>query len=73
MGKMGQFEDQEVRQAIARVTEVCHTAGVRLGIFGVSAAAVKPYIDQGYTLIVAGVDTLMLGQAARGIVTALKV
>jgi 2-keto-3-deoxy-L-rhamnonate aldolase RhmA len=51
---------------------VCLDAGVRLGIFGVSADAVKPYIEKGYTLIVAGVDTMMLGQAARGILTQLK-
>ena len=72
MGKVGQVEDGEVRQAIDRVTAVCRDAGIRLGIFGVSAAAVKPYIDQGYTLIVAGVDTILLGQAARGIVAELK-
>src|SRR3954447_19554110 len=45
MGKMGQLEDPEVRQAITRITDVCHAAGVRLGIFGVSAEAVKPYIE----------------------------
>jgi 2-keto-3-deoxy-L-rhamnonate aldolase RhmA len=54
------------------VTAVCKDAGIRLGIFGVSAAAVKPYIDQGYTLIVAGVDTILLGQAARELVAELK-
>ncbi|HZG67000.1 MAG TPA: aldolase/citrate lyase family protein, partial [Herpetosiphonaceae bacterium] len=72
MGKVGQVEDGEVRQAIDRVTAVCRDAGIPLGIFGVSAAAVKPYIDQGYTLIVAGVDTILLGQAARGLVAELK-
>ncbi len=72
MGKVGQVEDGEVRQAIDRVTAVCKDAGIRLGIFGVSAAAVKPYIDQGYTLIVAGVDTILLGQAARELVAELK-
>jgi hypothetical protein len=29
-----------------------------------SAAAVRPYIDMGFTTIVAGVDTVMLGNAA---------
>jgi 2-keto-3-deoxy-L-rhamnonate aldolase RhmA len=72
MGKMGQVEDVEVRQAIDRVTAACRDSGVRLGIFGVSAAAVKPYIEQGYTLIVAGVDTILLGQAARGLLAELK-
>ncbi len=72
MGKMGQVEDAEVRQAIDRIAAVCRDAGIRIGIFGVSVAAVKPYIDQGYTLIVAGVDTIMLGQAAQGLLSELK-
>jgi hypothetical protein len=33
---------------------------------------VKPYIARGYTLIVAGVDTLLLAQAARGLLGQLK-
>jgi hypothetical protein len=37
---------------------------MRLGIFGISAGAVKPYLAKGYTLIVAGIDTMLLGQAA---------
>ena len=35
------------------------------GMFGVTAEAVQPYIKRGYTLIVGGVDTLFLGQAAK--------
>jgi 2-keto-3-deoxy-L-rhamnonate aldolase RhmA len=35
-----------------------------LGIFGVTVEAVAPYLAQGYTLIVAGVDTLFLARAA---------
>src|SRR6266545_87506 len=46
--------------------------GIRLGIFGVSAAAIQPYLARGYTLLVAGVDTLLLGQAAQAILTELK-
>jgi 2-keto-3-deoxy-L-rhamnonate aldolase RhmA len=65
LGKIGQVDHPEVVRAIDHVTQVCHQAGVRLGIFGVSADAVKPYIEKGYTLIIAGVDTLMLGQAAQ--------
>lgn len=72
LGKVGQVDDDEVRQAVDRVTRACRAAGMQLGIFGVSAAAVKPYIDQGYTLIVAGVDTILLGQAAQGLLAALK-
>lgn len=44
---------------------------MRRGV-GVSAAALRPYLERGYTLIVAGVDTLLLGQAATGILSQLK-
>ncbi len=72
VGRMGQLDHPDVTQAIDQVTNVCRQAGMRLGIFGVSAEAVKPYIDRGYTLIVAGVDTLLLAQAARGLLGQLK-
>ena len=63
--KMGQVDDPIVIDAIHRVTQACQKAGLPLGYFGVSADAVKPYVSQGYTLIVAGVDVLFLGHAAR--------
>ena len=36
-----------------------------LGYFGVSPEAIKPYVEQGYTLIVAGTDTIFLASGAR--------
>jgi 2-dehydro-3-deoxyglucarate aldolase len=64
MGLIGQVGHLDVQEAIDRVRQACRSAGVPLGIFGVTAEAVLPYINQGYTLIVAGVDTLMLGTQA---------
>ena len=32
-----------------------------LGIFGMNAAAVRPYIARGYRLILMSVDTLLVG------------
>jgi 2-keto-3-deoxy-L-rhamnonate aldolase RhmA len=72
LGKLGQVDDPEVRAAIDRVTEACLKAGVALGIFGMTAAAVRPYIDAGYTLIVAGIDTVLLGRAAAELLAELK-
>lgn len=72
MGRIGQIDHPEVAQAIEHVTAACLRSGVRLGIFGVSAEAVQPYIARGYTLIVAGVDTLLLGQAAHRLLTQLR-
>ena len=64
-GKMGQISDPEVLAGIGCITTACQSAKIPLGYFGVSAEAVKPYGDQGYTLLVAGVDVLFLGNGAR--------
>ena len=72
LGKMGQVDDPVVVAAIRRVTEACTAAGMPLGYFGVTAAAVAPYVERGYTLIVAGVDTLFLGQAAKTLLADLR-
>jgi 2-keto-3-deoxy-L-rhamnonate aldolase RhmA len=72
LGKMGQVDAPEVVAAIGRVTDACRAAGMRLGYFGVNAAAVRPYVGRGYTLIVAGVDTTLLAGAARGLLAELR-
>lgn len=72
MGLMGQIDHPDVVAAIDRVTAVSLKAGLKLGIFGVSPASVKPYISKGFTLLVAGVDTIMLGLGARGVLADLK-
>jgi 2-dehydro-3-deoxyglucarate aldolase len=72
LGRMGQLDHPDVVQAIDHVTDVCRAAGMALGIFGISAEAVRPYLARGYTLIVAGVDTLLLGQAARELLAQLR-
>jgi len=65
LGRIGKVADPVVREAIGRIAGKCRAAGVRLGIFGVNAAAVKPYITEGFTLIAAGVDSLFLIKSAR--------
>ncbi len=72
LGKMGRIDDPEVVQAIEHITQTCLAAGMPLGYFGVTAEAVKPYVQKGYTLIVAGVDTLLLGTAAARLLGKLK-
>jgi len=72
LGKLGQVDHPEVTSAIDRVTQACRKADVRLGIFGTSSDAVRPYIEKGYTLISVGVDTMMLGQAAKSVLATLK-
>jgi 2-keto-3-deoxy-L-rhamnonate aldolase RhmA len=72
LGQIGQVNHPEVVDAINHVTEVCQEAEIVLGIVGLTAEAVKPYIEKGFSLIIAGVDTVMLGQAGQAILTALK-
>ncbi len=72
LGRLGEVTHPEVVAAIDRVTAVCRAVNMPLGIFGLSAQAVQPYIERGYTLIVAGVDTVLLGTAARQLLAQVK-
>ena len=65
MGKIGQVTDPEVLEKIEKVRAVCMHAGLPLGIFGMDAEAVQPYIHQGYALIAVGLDALYLGRSAQ--------
>lgn len=65
MGKPGHVSDRDVQDAIDRVTKAAGHAGIPLGIFGATAAAVEPYIRKGYTLIAVGMDIMLIGKAAK--------
>jgi 2-keto-3-deoxy-L-rhamnonate aldolase RhmA len=51
---------------------VCRAAEIPLGIFGINEEAVRPYIDKGFNLIIAGTDTLLMGGAARDMIRNLR-
>ncbi len=72
LGKMGRIDDPTVVEAIDHVTRTCQGAGIPLGYFGVSKSALRPYMERGYTLIAAGVNTLFLGGAARRLLEELR-
>jgi 2-keto-3-deoxy-L-rhamnonate aldolase RhmA len=72
LGKMGQVDDPVVVAAIERVTAACRGVGMPLGIFGVTAAAIRPYAARGYSLLVAGVDTLYLANGAKALLAELR-
>jgi 2-keto-3-deoxy-L-rhamnonate aldolase RhmA len=72
LGLPGAVDHPDVRAAIDRVRTACQAAGVPLGIFGLNADAVRPYMDKGFTMIVAGVDTVLLGTAATTLVGELR-
>jgi 2-keto-3-deoxy-L-rhamnonate aldolase RhmA len=72
MGKMGQVTDPDVLKVIERGRTATLAAGLRLGFFGVDAAAVKSFIPKGFTLITVGTEVIFLAKAAREALTALK-
>ena len=72
MGRLGEVDHIDVLAAIEGVRLACERAGMPLGIYVGSAAAAKPYLEKGFTLIAVGIDALLLGQAVRQIVQALK-
>lgn len=71
-GLMGQLDHPKVTEAIDHVTRVCLQANIPLGIFGITPDAVAPYAAKGFSLIVAGVDTLLLGTSAKELSQKLK-
>jgi 2-keto-3-deoxy-L-rhamnonate aldolase RhmA len=73
MGLPGQIDHPDVKAAIQHVADVCKGAGMPIGIFGMSADAVKPYIAQSFKFIVAGADTVLLGNSARYLLDQLRV
>lgn len=60
----GELDHPVVTGAIDRIAGACHAAGLRVGIFGMTAEAVRPYVARGFTLVVAGVDIVLLRRAA---------
>lgn len=72
LGRMGRIDDPVVVDAIEHVTRTCRAAGMPLGYFGVSATAVAPYVAARFGLVVAGVDTLFLSQAAKALLDELR-
>ncbi|MCA8987602.1 MAG: 2,4-dihydroxyhept-2-ene-1,7-dioic acid aldolase [Planctomycetaceae bacterium] len=72
MGRMGEITHPSVVDAINHVTSVCNAAQMPLGIFGVTAESLKPYLDRGYSLIASSVDLLMLAHAAQGMLSMLR-
>ena len=69
LGRPGAVDHPEIRNAIERVRDACRAAKIPIGIFGVTADAVKPYIEQGFTMIIAGVDTVFVAKASSALLT----
>ncbi|MBT7953441.1 MAG: 2,4-dihydroxyhept-2-ene-1,7-dioic acid aldolase [Gammaproteobacteria bacterium] len=64
-GKPGQVADPEVVAAIDTVTQTCQKAGLALGTAVAGADDARTYIEKGYSLVSAGVDSLHLINSAK--------
>ena len=72
LGRIGEVDHPEVQDAINRIADVCKAANIKLGYFGINASAVKPAMENGFTLITVGVDTLFIIKAATETLEELK-
>jgi len=64
LGKPGEIDHPIVQSAIKEIIEACQNSKKSLGIFGVSADAVIPYKEKGFSLLTVGIDTTFLINAA---------
>ena len=56
MGIDGQFDHPAYRDAVTAIETACRTAGVPVGIFGMTPEQVGPYQDRGFDWLVTGID-----------------
>ena len=68
-GVPGDIECEQVQQGIATVLQSCKQAGKPCGIFAAAAADAQRYAEQGFDLIGVGLDSLILGNAYRALLT----
>lgn len=72
LGKPGRLDDPEVKGAIGAVTASCARAAVPVGIFSAGAGGALAALEEGFTLVCAGVETGLYAEAAAGLIRALK-
>ncbi len=72
LGYTGEIDHPEVVAAITKVEQACKQADVKLGYFGVSAEAVLPYKEKGFTLLTIGVDSLFILNSAQQLLNDMK-
>lgn len=68
MGKPGQFEAADVKQALARVLMACKVAGKMCIIFAGSSEAANKYFADGFDSVAISLDTAVYINAYRDIV-----
>ncbi len=72
LGIARQFDHPRFLRAVDAISRACDDAGVPKGIFGSDASRVLPYVESRFTPLVAGVDTALFADAARGLLDRLR-
>lgn len=72
LGKPGQIDNPEVKRYINRVRDACLARQKPIGIIGITVEAAKPFLNQGYSLVAVGIDTMIFGHAARDILAQMR-
>lgn len=74
MGKPGQYDDEDVKEALERVKAACFTHEKPLGFHVIQSdhAKLQEKIDEGYTFLAFSLDFFFLGDKARDEMTKLK-
>ena len=72
LAKPGRLDDPEVKGAIGAVAAACARARIPVGIFSAGVAAARQALDDGFTLVCAGVDTGLYAEAAAGLIRGLR-
>jgi 4-hydroxy-2-oxoheptanedioate aldolase len=59
LGKPGQFDDPEIKQAIARIVKACHDAGKFAMIYADNGASANMRFSQGFDSVTINMDTIL--------------
>jgi 2-dehydro-3-deoxyglucarate aldolase/4-hydroxy-2-oxoheptanedioate aldolase len=65
LGKLGEIMDPQVQKNIAHARDICIRADLPVGIFCMDTEFASSCIEQGFTLITAGMDIKLIGDSAK--------
>ena len=72
IGKIGQFEDQEVQDLIHEALELCNKNGKPAGILTAKKDYAKKYVESGYTFVAINSDTNLFARSAESLLKEFK-
>jgi 4-hydroxy-2-oxoheptanedioate aldolase len=72
MGLLGKAADPAVQAALANGIATVRRAGKAAGVLTTELALARRFIEQGASFVGVGIDTLLLGRAARELAAAVR-